>query len=244
MSNWPAIFYSPHQDDEAIGFAGAIREHKDAGRPVYLVLLTNGINQGLLDILNGRVYCGWHQTYHNYQLTMEQLMWARKIEFVASAKRLGVDRTYIVEDGQGLDDVEPYLDYAGFLTRVTKIIQRFESEFPGASHKLVSGKLDAWPDGSRNPTHVACWDAAISLRNQITDFRFYRVYAYGHPLNDRNAGFILNLESSWLDAKREALNQYKFFNPDAGRFALGYHSVPTLIDAAFEDGKEYLDLLP
>lgn len=49
----PAIFYSPHQDDESIGMAGAIREHKEAGRSVHLVLLTNGINQGLLDIMNG-----------------------------------------------------------------------------------------------------------------------------------------------------------------------------------------------
>ncbi|MFI8461567.1 hypothetical protein [Kitasatospora sp. NPDC085464] len=28
----PAIFYSPHQDDEALGLAGSILEHKAAGR--------------------------------------------------------------------------------------------------------------------------------------------------------------------------------------------------------------------
>lgn len=244
MSDWPAIFYSPHQDDEAIGMAGAIREHKDAGRPVYLVLLSNGLNSGLLDILNGRIFCSWHQTYHDCQLTMEQLMWARKIEFVASGKRLGVDRIYIVEDGQGLDDGEPYSDYRNFVTRVTNIILRFEANFPGASHKLISGSLDAWTDGSKNPTHTACWDAALSLRNQISDFRFYRVYVYGYPLNNRSAAFTLNLKPEWLDAKREALNQYKLFDPDSGRFALGYHSVPTLIDSAFEDSREYFDLLP
>lgn len=42
LSEWPAIFYSPHQDDEAIAMGGAIYEHVSVGRPVYLVLLTNG----------------------------------------------------------------------------------------------------------------------------------------------------------------------------------------------------------
>jgi LmbE family N-acetylglucosaminyl deacetylase len=71
----PAIFYSPHQDDEALGMAGAIREHKEAGRPVYLVLLTNGINSGMLDIMNGGTYCSWHETSHNFNLTMERGKW-------------------------------------------------------------------------------------------------------------------------------------------------------------------------
>lgn len=38
----PAIFYTPHQDDESLGMAGAIVEHIEAGRPVFLVLLTDG----------------------------------------------------------------------------------------------------------------------------------------------------------------------------------------------------------
>ena len=49
----PAVFYAPHKDDEAIRMAGAIRQHKEAGRPVYLVLLTSGANRSLLEILNG-----------------------------------------------------------------------------------------------------------------------------------------------------------------------------------------------
>jgi hypothetical protein len=37
--------------------------------------------------------------------------------------------------------------------------------------------------------------------------------------------------------------EYKLFNPEAGRFAIGYHSVPRLIDAAYDDDREYVDLL-
>lgn len=242
--NSPAIFYSPHPDDEALGMAGAIREHKEAGRPVYLVLLTNGINSGMLNILNGETFCEWHKIYHHCALTMEQMMWGRKVEFAASARCLGVDKVFIVEDGQGLDDCEAYEHYDRFVDSVTDIIREFETKFPGASHKLISGNLDIYPDGTKNPTHQACWDAAMRLRDQITDFRFYRVYVYWKPEKERTSDYQLTLKPDWKAAKRAALRQYKLFNPRAGRFAVGYHSVADLIDAASKADKEYIDVLP
>jgi LmbE family N-acetylglucosaminyl deacetylase len=240
----PAIFYSPHADDEALGMAGAIREHKEAGRPVYLVLLTNGINSLMLNILNGNEFCHWHKVYHHFDLTMEQMMWGRKVEFVASARCLGVDKVFIVDDGQGLDDCEPYEDYDRFVGKVVDIICRFEERFPGSSHKLVSGYYDVFPDGSTNPTHQACWDAAKRLCKKITDFRFYRIYVYWKPVEDRTSQFQLNLKPEWQFAKKAALKQYRLFNPLAGRYAIGYHSVADLIEEAYTSDKEYIDLLP
>lgn len=244
MTKSPAIFYSPHPDDETLGMAGAIREHKEAGRPVHLVLLTNGINSLMLSILNGDTYCYWHEAYHHFNLTMEHMMWARKVEFVACARCLGVDKVFIVDDGQGFDDCEPYEDYDTFVERVVDIISYFEKKFPGASHKLVSGYLDTFPDGSTNPTHQACWDAALQLRDEISDFRFYRIYVYWKPVEERTSLFQLTLNSRWKVAKRAALSQYKLFNPHAGRFAIGYHSVGDLIEEAFRADKEYIDVLP
>jgi len=244
MSIQPIIFYAPHQDDEAIGMAGAVQEQKEAGRAVYLVLLTDGVSEDWLKILDGRTFCRWHHTYHDLPLTMEQMIWARKVEFVASAARLGADKIFILDDAQGLDDTEPYIDYRRFVPRVADAIKRFEAKFPGASHRLVSGSLDLLPDGTTNPTHRACWDAAASLRSQISDFKFYRVYTYFQPVAARTAQFQLNLKPAWRVAKQAALNEYKLFKPEAGRFAIGYHSAPELIDAAYNDDKEYLDLLP
>src|SRR5262245_57950980 len=150
MDPTPAIFYAPHQDDEAIGMAGAIREHKAADRPVYLVLLTNGSNSGLLKILNGQTFCQWHQTHHDFSLTMEQLIWARKVEFIASAMQLEVDKIFILEDGQGLNGAEPYSRYGKLVDRIADTIKRFETQFPAASHNLVSGSLDLLPDSRTN----------------------------------------------------------------------------------------------
>lgn len=239
----PAIFYTPHQDDEAIGMAGAIREHKQAGRPVYLVLLTNGISRTLLDILNGTIWCPWHGTYHKYKLTMEQMMWARKSELIASAKKLDVDKLFIVDDGQGIDDMMAYRDYDGFISRIVETVKHFESIYPGASHKLVSGALDTLEDGTTNPTHQACWDAGFLLQDVTSDLAFYRVYVYFKGVEDRTAMHRLSLTPAWQAAKRAALSEYKKFNPSAGRYAIGYHSVPRLLDSAYSATTEYYDTI-
>lgn len=240
----PAIFYSPHQDDEAIGMAGAMQEHKAAGRPVYLVLLTNGVNPALLEIMNGATLCKWHQTHHEFNLTMEQMMWARKIEFIASARQLGVDKLFILNDGQGWDDQEPYSDYNAFVSRIIGSIKHFEQQFPGAAHRLASGFLDVSLKSGRNPTHRASWDAALMLRHFIADFKFYRVYIYYEEPAQRQAQYRLKLKDSWQAVKQRALDEYKLFIPAANRYALGYHSVPKLIDNAASDIYEYFDLVP
>ena len=240
----PAIFYSPHADDEAIGMAGAMQEQKAAGRPVYLVLLTDGVNPALLDIMNGATRCKWHRTHHRFNLTMEQMMWARKIEFIASARQLQVDKLFILNDGRGWDDREPYTDYNGFVSRIIGAIKHFEQQFPGAAHRLASGFLDASPEGGRNPTHRACWDAALMLRPNIADFRFYRVYVYYAEPAKRQAQSRLRLKNSWQAVKQRSLAEYQLFIPAANRYALGYHSVPKLMDNAAGDIYEYFDLLP
>src|SRR5437016_5536888 len=41
--------------------AGAIAEHQEVGRPIYLLLLSDGHpSASMHDILNGNADCGWH----------------------------------------------------------------------------------------------------------------------------------------------------------------------------------------
>lgn len=168
-------------------------------------------------------------------------MWARKVEFIESARQLGVDKIYIVDEGQGIDDSLAYDDYEYMVARIEAVILSFETLYPGSSHKLISGRLERNIDGLRHPTHMASWDAAHNLRAQITDFRFYRCYEYTQesPTAER----VVHLDALWFEAKRRALQEYMFFDPSHGRFALGYHSVQGLIDAAFNDPREYMDRL-
>jgi LmbE family N-acetylglucosaminyl deacetylase len=240
-ADWPAFFYAPHQDDEALGMAGAIAEHKDVGRPVYLVLLTDGRpSERMQAILNGDQQCPIHHETHHFNLTIDQMIWARTVEFVASAHALGVDRVFLAGGG-GYEDGEAANDYDAFRARVRDTIKQYEALYPGASHKLISGVRDTFLSGEGNPTHAACWDAASDLQGTISDFRFYRVYIYDRPKSQRTAPYTRHLSSSWLARKRAALNEYKRYDPGAGRYAYGYHSVHTLFDAAYADDTEYVD---
>ncbi|MGP8299515.1 PIG-L deacetylase family protein [Streptomyces inhibens] len=243
--NTPAIFYSPHQDDESIGMAGSIREHKEAGRAVHLVLLTNGINQALLDIMNGvngpcPLGTKCRQPDHALGLTMGDLIAGRNAEFTAAAQQLGVDEVHVI----GFNDDDVTTDRAGFIERVKAVIIGFEARFPGASHKLVSGWRDQVPsESSPNPTHSACRDAAEGLRDRITDFRFHWTYAYFREQSARTADFVLDLSDAQFAAKRQAILEYNRWEPDNGRYALGYHSVSTLLENASSDPHEYIDVL-
>ena len=246
---WPAIFYSPHQDDEALAFGGAIREHKEAGRYVVLVLLTDGFNQPMLDLLNGNRKCSWHNTTHHFNLTMEQLIWARKVEFIESARQLGVDKIIFANDGQGFPDNGLWTDninqYPKYIKFVEDNIANMEKKYPGSSHKLVSGEFEreiSSPD-FKTPAHKGCYAAAYNLSNAIEDFAFYRSNEYSFPKNQRTGESKVILSQNWIVAKRKALEQYKYFDPTHGRFAIGYHSVPHLIDAAYTDNCEYRDLI-
>lgn len=250
-SGWPAIFYAPHPDDEAIAMAGAIRQHKETGRPVFVVLLTNGGgDQDLLRQMNGQIPCSipGHGT-HRFGLTEQAMREGRRQEFLASTKALGVDRVFIMD----FDDDEPWSDLGRYTSRVQQTIQFMESMFPGASHKLSSGFFDTIPASispgtPRNNTHLAQWNAAHNTPN-ITDFAFYRSYAYYYPAATRVAQnpdrvpqvLDMSQKPAWMAAKRAALDEYKRFDPASNRFALGYHSTRDLIDQAYADTREFMD---
>ncbi|MDX8030845.1 PIG-L family deacetylase [Lentzea sp. BCCO 10_0856] len=241
----PAIFYSPHQDDESLAMAGSIREHKEAGRQVILVLLTRGENGGLLDIMNGAADCPLGQDCpgggsHGFGLVQDDIVRGRTAEFKAAAQRLGVDRVVIRDRPDAA-----WGDYAGFVQEVRSTILEFEARYPGASHKLVNGYRDViygYPPGDANLTHKACREAAEGLEGQIRDFRYYWVYGYTWPQDQRTADYVLPLSDKQFARKRQALAEYGRWDPRRGRYALGLHSVKFMIDPAAADPHEYIDL--
>lgn len=270
----PAIFFVPHQDDDAIGFAGAIGEFKAAGRPVFVVLISRGNDEFLLGAMNGTKDCfinqDWlkaiwdlfpemnfaaewngHPVSHSFGLTMDDIVLARNKEFLASTLKMGVDQVFFVNGGQGIDDTEFYSDYEGATKKVANIIREFQLKFPQASFKFPSGLKDyccgtdtvPW---TRNNTHMAINQAALDARASynLADVKFYRIYAYWNPeKNYQQAPWTStqSIEPSGMQVKRLALHEYKVFDPSKGRYALGYHSVPDLIDRAMVNSLHYFD---
>ncbi|KAK3837363.1 MAG: hypothetical protein J3R72DRAFT_197936 [Linnemannia gamsii] len=245
----PSIFYVPHQDDDALAMALAIREHIEAGRRVIVHLYSDGINALLRDIVSGAAPCTLQHPPHKMDLTLQDVVTGRTHEFRQSLRTLGVKDEDIFETGWS--DIEPLKDYAVFQGKLRDLILGYERKYPGASHKCISGEYDRDSVG-RNPTHRACWDVATQLlqefpqgwpaSRQLWDFRFYRTYTYYNPPPRRSAQFIRALPQ-FLPFKQRALEQYKRWDPSHGELAWGYHSVKALIDAAYNDPHVYLDML-
>ncbi|KAF9950125.1 hypothetical protein BGZ72_008150 [Mortierella alpina] len=245
----PAIFYVPHQDDDALAMALAIREHIESGRRVIVHLYSDGINAMLRDIVAGAVPCPLQHPPHRFKLTLSDVVTGRTHEFRQSLRALGVQDQDIFETGWS--DIEPLKDYAAFKQKLRDLIVGYEQKYPGASHKCISGEYDRDAVG-RNPTHRACWDVATDLLNefprgypisrQLWDFRFYRTYTYYNPPARRSAQYVRALPR-YLAYKQHALDQYKRWDPSKGELAWGYHSVKSLIDAAYNDEHVYMDML-
>ncbi|MET7437703.1 PIG-L deacetylase family protein [Streptomyces sp. NPDC004082] len=248
----PAIFYSPHQDDEALGLAGSILEHKAAGRPVYLVLVSKGENDQLATRMNqdpcplttedSRHPCaaGGHHGLSWPTDGTSMIVPARTAEFMASAKALGVDKVINFK----LPD-SPYSSvdaYNRFVKSVKAKVKALAEQYPGASHKFTAGWLE------ETDTHKALADAAYFLIQEgvLKDVRFNYVYAYDKPRSRRadGAAYVLNIPPAHMALKRKAIYCYNTWAPDRNLYALGYHSVPAKMESAHEDPREFVFTLP
>ncbi|MGW1951173.1 PIG-L deacetylase family protein [Streptomyces sp. NPDC001920] len=243
----PAIFYSPHQDDEAIGMAGSILEHKAAGRPVYLVLVSLGENDGLAHHMNSgecylRTRCAAPGHRHNLNWPTDgtsKVVPARTAEFMASAKALGVDK---VINFKVPDSAHDKATYPRFVDAVAAKVTSLARQYPGASHKFTAGWLEI------TGTHKALSDVAYRLMNdgRISDVRFNHIYAYQNPIETRarGAAYVLNIPSAHMRLKRNAIYAYNTWDPSRNLYALGYHSVPDMMESAHADPREFVHTLP
>lgn len=227
--NRPAVFFSPHQDDETLGMGGAIYEHVQAGRDVFIELMTDGSGSGARLILGNGGTDTWHSGTHSYALTHEQFSEARDREFRAAAIRLGVKGIYL---GTAAD---------GALTQaqVASRIQWWQGRgFAGLSLKGTVGAEDPTSaGGAAHPDHAAVWNALIA--SGIADVRGYLVYH--HTSGSGTPDGTVTLTAAQCSAKRAALNEYKLWSPGTGRYAVGYHSVRQLIDSTYASCREHIE---
>ncbi|KAJ3042000.1 hypothetical protein HDV00_008291 [Rhizophlyctis rosea] len=223
-------------------------------RPVYVLLTSNGYDEKLIHIFSGKQECTWHKEKHNFGFSPEQTNWARKIEVSALLQRAGVDKTFIANDGEGLDNRLAETNATKYTNEMERILRIYAHQFPGATWFLISGAYDPINgDASQgpHPAHKALWDVAHRLR--VTDDPssrgfapsrtfFYRVYEYmrGEKAGE-TARIPVELDSETLLAKQKLLDEHKLYVPEAYRLATGYHSYPELIDKSYLTAMEWFD---
>jgi hypothetical protein len=258
MTGRVAIFYSPHQDDEALAMAGAILDHRRQGAKVVLVLLSNGRpSPTMVGAVRSKYGASWWT---------EQIMGARRAEFIASTYQLGVDEVFYGAPGRLVDDQpnnpaspRQWL-YLSKVATVKAIIQYFNTQYSTQvlnpfhlgkpDHRIISGLFEQ-NNGIKHDLHVASVRAAkelVDTRGFDPDqFLCYRVYEHVKPNPaDRGTGCFEVVELSDADnaVKQTALDQYTFANPAFGRIGFGQISVGNLISSVRNDPREFVDKLP
>ncbi len=225
--NRPAVFFSPHPDDESLAMAGAIRAHVLAGRDVFIELLTKGTASGVRTVINNGATCAWHSGTHSYNLTPEQFGEARVRELTEAISPLGIEGFFVsdFEDGalqasEVNGRIQFWLDYGG----------------QGLSLKGTAGAEDPTsPGGSPHRDHATLWNALLA-----SGFGDVRGYLVSHYVTGAGSPGATADISAVCDDKRNALGAYKIWSPAAGHYGIGYHSVPRLFDAANTNCVEYV----
>ena len=223
----PAVFLAAHADDESIGMAAAIDEHVKAGRDVFVEIMTQGEKSGVRAMLGNGQTDPWHGGSHAYALSEKAFGDARTAEFTDSMIRLGVKGIFASDYGDGNLTASEVSARINFWT--------------GLGDKTLSLKGTAGPQdprtpgGTPHPDHAAVWSALIN--SGWHDIRGYLIYHYGHGAGSPS-GVVQT--GTFCAAKQNALGAYRVWKPAAGRYAIGYHSVPGLIDTAASKCEEYL----
>lgn len=247
----PVFFYSPHQDDEALGYAGQIRAAQAAGRPVVLVLVTQGQNGAIAELMNEGddtqlgARCSFPRHYHALgwnegpdNTDTPEVVAGRTAEFYRSARAMGVDQVInwavpeIYINGQTYDQ---------FVATVTDRLRAQVRRNPGAAHRFPAGWLD------RQATHKAISDAAYAVRPPDSLFTYIHVYGDLDSQQQRDtvtADRILRIPDADMAVKRAAILAYNTYDPAHGLYCLGYHSYHDGLEQAYADPREWIYRLP
>ena len=207
--------------------AAAIDEHVKAGRDTFVEVMTRGEKSGVKNLLSNGGTDPWHSGSHVYSLSSQAFGDARIAEFTDAMSRLGVKGIFVSDYGDGNLEPSEVSVRLGFWTGLGD---------PALSLKGTAGPQDpTTPGGSPHPDHAAVWSALVG--SGWHDVRGYLIYHYGHKAG--SPGGVIQT-GAFCNAKKNALAAYRLWDPPAGRYAVGYHSVPGLIDTAAENCEEYL----
>jgi LmbE family N-acetylglucosaminyl deacetylase len=217
------VFFAPHPDDEVLAMGGAIAEHVASGRPVFVEMLTHGTASGVLGALNNGQSCSWHSGSHVYNLTAQEFGESRVREFKQAASLLGVKGVYVSELGDGqLQNKKP---------QIQERIQWWIAQVgTGLSLKGI-----ATLSAQDHADHRALWSTLLA--SGWGDIRGY-AYSAGTAEGTSSTANAVAL-GTYCAPKVDSFKAYKTWNPGAGRYAVGYHSVSSFFDTIGAECKEY-----
>jgi LmbE family N-acetylglucosaminyl deacetylase len=217
----PAVFFSPHPDDETLNMGVSIAKQVQSGRPVYIVSLTHGRETGALHVVNKSLE---KQTQYNTYgpINRDQLELIRIKEFYKAGKALGVPEGHMFIEY--LDRGKASITYDD----TKEITKKYIDKFPNADFYALS-----WMD-----VHYDHRTSGLALHDLFTDKK--------NPLPKNKAHFVISMATRMsMESKkmvppglkdransyaiqkmvRNAMKAYIEWDPRGGSYAIGYTSV-------------------
>lgn len=223
----PVVFFSAHPDDEVIGMAGAIRQARSEGRPVFIELMTHGEASAVLPILRDAHSDPWHPGKHLYPMSVQDFGDARVREFLDAMSRLDVTGVHVSSfPNMKLTPSEVSARIAYWLSL----------DIPGLALRGTAGAQDpGYPNGRPHPDHAAVWEALVA--SGYGDVLGYCIYQgiSGKCRYDEAVDV-----QRWCEDKRDALAAYETWDPPVGRYAIAFHSTHALLQNVGNACVEYV----
>jgi LmbE family N-acetylglucosaminyl deacetylase len=221
----PAVFFSPHQDDELLSMGPDILRHLAAGHDTHVVLMTEGGDTSARWSINGYdsetgrpVSSGWWGGRHDpalegyAPLTWDDVYDARDREFRSCLGALGVP-----ESNRNLLRT-PDRTVPGFKETIRGVLM----QFPAETICRTLSPLDTHDD------HRAIAQALWELWDEgvVSDAAFW--LSRFDLIKERVGSSHLSPATTDAELKtiEQATRAYRAWNPSAGSYAVGYHSVP------------------
>lgn len=239
----PIVMLLPHQDDE-MAMAGTVYHYLKTGHPVYSLLITDGAGSIVRHTLNGHTPDGKKlysivkkqfllpKRFGYHELSPKDFSEARNREYLASMLTLGLlpdnirfanpnevegSAEPIYQDGHTSQDqayqaIKQIYQEVGDGAYVTRASTKGETDYLNVDHRAIEVALKAFP--------------GISHKYYFSD--------------KANPAIPYKLTEEELQIKKEALNEYKVWDPQQNRFAVGEHSVKFMLDFWKKNPHEYI----
>ena len=218
----PLRYGTSPSDDEILGMGGAIYESTLAAAAISWSCTQGRI---LLVRINLFILALWRSVSEpsgsngvgSIPLRSDDFARARLAETLSALSLLGVDEDSVI--------VVSLPDGAIVPQAALAVMRELAERYPGAAHRTTS-VFDPHVD-HRNLAR-ALYSLAREYRDKgiELDVGFYRVYIYNSPSSWRaQSPGVLAVPVVDPDRKRQALDEFSVWDPDAGRFAIGVQSV-------------------
>lgn len=245
----PIVFYSPHQDDETLFMGQIIAHHALAGREVHVVLCSSGATSAARDQINGQATSGFWGGFHypareGYDPLSPALFAAERTEEQAAAcAQLGVPAARVHTGPADLELTGEQLPEDISVAWGEQIMTSWASYFTSRGFDQVGHYTMWW--GDTHADHAALGQALQNRRSLhpqwFGDARWLvkpeqagaaHASAYGLPASLTAQIKLMTKRAGWC---------YRAWQPAAGAFAIGYHSVQAYFTALDQtNGPNYI----